>query len=92
MEEIAHLIGPPQPHVIETEVRGDISLYNPRDESVLVLNPTASDVWRLCDGEQTFEEIVSMLAAAYGTEAAAIRADVQRTIEQFASEGFLDQT
>ena len=58
-------IGPPPAHILETEVNGEISLYDPRSESVLVLNQTASDVWRLSDGEQTLEEIVQLLAVAY---------------------------
>ena len=68
MTEIPKLIGPPPPHVIETEVRGDISLYDAQHERVLVLNGTASDVWRLCDGDQTFDQIVALLARAYGVE------------------------
>jgi hypothetical protein len=89
MTQIPKLMGPPPPYVIETEVRGDISLYDAQHERVLVLNGTASDVWRLCDGEQTFEQIVSLLARAYGVEGSTIRADVERTIEQLVDEGFL---
>ena len=89
MTEIPKLIGPPPPHVIETEVRGDISLYDAQREQVLVLNATASDVWRLCDGEQTFDQIVALLAGAYGIEASTIKPDVERTIKQLVDEGFL---
>ena len=89
MTEIPKLIGPPPPHVIETEVRGDISLYDAQHERVLVLNGTASDVWRLCDGDQTFDQIVALLARAYGVEGISIRADVERTIKQLVDEGFL---
>lgn len=83
-------IGPPPPHIIETEVRGDISLYDAKNERVLVLNSTASDVWRLCDGEQTFREIVALLAKAYRVPSEAIRDDVRRTIRHLIDEGFLD--
>ena len=47
------LIGPPPIHIVETEVDGDISLYDTQEERVIVLNPTASDVWRLADGDMT---------------------------------------
>ncbi len=82
-------IGPPPPHILETEVKGDVSLYDPQHERVLVLNGTASDVWLLCDGEQTFGQIVSLLAAAYGRDPALIRGDVEATVTQFVEEGFL---
>jgi hypothetical protein len=83
------VIGPPPPHIIETEVRGDISLYDAQNERVLVLNGTASDVWRLCDGEQTADDIVQLLAKAYRVQPDAIRDDVTRTIRQLIDEGFL---
>jgi hypothetical protein len=89
MTQIPKPIGPPPPHVIETEVRGDISLYDAQHERVLVLNGTASDVWRLCDGDQTFDQIVSLLARAYGVDGSKIQPDVERTIKQLVDEGFL---
>lgn len=82
-------IGPPPAHILETEVDGEISLYDPHSESVLVLNETASDVWRLSDGEQTLDEIVSLLAAAYQMPTERIRADVEQTVRNMIEEGFL---
>jgi hypothetical protein len=82
-------IGPPQPHIIETEVKGDLSLYDPAQEKVLVLNGTATDVWLLCDGGQTADQVVDLIATSYGQEAATIRAEVTSTIRQFIEEGFL---
>lgn len=82
-------IGPPFPHILETEVKGDISLYDPKQERVLVLNGTASDVWLLCDGEQTVDVIVELIAAAYRLDADAVRPDVEATVRQFIHEGFV---
>jgi hypothetical protein len=70
-------------------VRGEISLYDPHTESVLVLNQTASDVWRLSDGEHSLEEIVELLGAAYGMNPDQIRADVKSTVVRIIEEGFL---
>lgn len=84
-------IGPPPPHIIETEVRGDISLYDAQNERVLVLNGTASDVWRLCDGEQTADEIVNLLSRAYRVAPQSILLDVRRTIRRLMEEGFLTE-
>ena len=82
-------IGPPPVHIIETEIKGDISLFDAERNQVVVLNSTASDVWRLCDGEHTLDEIVALLASAYGTTPEAIKDNVTTTIEQLAGEGFL---
>lgn len=84
-------VGPPPPHVIETEVAGDVSLYDARREYVLVLNRTASDIWLLCDGDFTPAEITDRLASSYQTSPAEIRNDVDETLEEFVTEGFLDQ-
>lgn len=84
-------VGPPASHLIETEVGGDISLYDPTSERVVVLNATASDIWRLCDGEQTLDEIIGLIATAYEQDPVEIRTHIETTVGQFASEGFLSQ-
>jgi hypothetical protein len=82
-------IGPPPVHIIETEIKGDISLFDAERNQVVVLNSTASDVWRLCDGEHSLDEIVALLASAYRTTPETIRDNVTSTIEQLVEEGFL---
>lgn len=82
-------VGPAADHLIETEVGGDISLYDPTSERVVVLNATASDIWRLCDGEQTLDEIIDLIAKAYEQQPDEIRPHVNTTIDQFRDEGFL---
>ena len=68
----------------------EISLYHPRDERVMVLNQTASDVWRLLDGETSDGEIVELLAGAYSTDAATIESSVIDVVDQLVSEGFAE--
>lgn len=80
-------VGPAAPQILETDVDGEISLYNPSNESVTILNDTASDVWLLCDGEHTVDEIKSLLAASYGTTRDAVSDDVEKTIDEFRSAG-----
>ena len=82
------VIGPPHAHVIETEIKGDISLFDAETNNVIVLNSTASDVWRLCDGEQTLEEIISLLAQAYQCPADRIRSDVTETMKSSSTRVF----
>ena len=44
----------------EVEVDGCLSLYRRDAECVMVLNETASDVWRLADGTLAQPEIVAL--------------------------------
>ena len=89
MNHAQRKIGPPLAHILETEIDEEISLYDPQTEQVVVLNKTASDVWRLSDGEFDVEEIVRLLAAAYGVEVSEIRSEVEETIRNFLDQGLL---
>jgi hypothetical protein len=82
-------IGPPPDHIVETEIDGDIGLYDPGRERVIVLNTTASDVWRLADGEHSLDEIVELLARAYGIGPDDIRHDVTEAVSALIDQGFL---
>lgn len=82
----------PVASLIESEIDGDISLYDPTSETVTVLNGTASDVWRLCDGHHTLKEMIELLASAYGVDADDIRHDVMTTLEQLEKSGLVDTT
>lgn len=82
-------VGPPRDGIRELELDGDISLYDPATRNAAVLNGTASDVWRLLDGEHSLDEVVGLLAAAYQVEGAAIRADVERVVGDLVAAGFL---
>ena len=82
-------VGPPSPHVVETEVDGDVCLYDPSSERVAVLNGTASDVWRLADGTYTIAEITDLLASSYGTQPTSIAPDVEAVVTEFVEAGFL---
>ena len=77
--------------MLETEVGGDLSLYHPASETVAVLNATASDVWRLCDGDLTLDEAVSTLAKAYGIAEADIAREVARVVDDLTDQGFLSE-
>ena len=79
----------PAARIIEREIAGCLALFHPDTAEVLVLNETASDVWRLIDGELTLESIVLALARTYGVEAGAIRDDVGRTVDFLRNNGFL---
>lgn len=82
-------LGPPAEGVRALELDGDISLYDARTQFAAVLNGTASDVWRLLDGDHTLDEVVELLATAYKVQPAAIRPDVERTVAELTEAGFL---
>lgn len=83
------VVGPASSHVLETEVAGDISLYDPTKEQVSVLNGTASDIWRLADGTRTVEEITTLIAASYQVDSNSIADDVARIVERLADADLL---
>lgn len=76
-------IGPAVPQLTVLEIEDRLSVFDTRTQTVLALNETASDVWRLADGEHTGSEIVKLLAQAYAVSPDAIRADVYAAIGSF---------
>ena len=82
-------VGPPQAHIVQAEVDGQISLYDPSSQRVVVLNTTASDIWLLSDGRHTLEGLVAVLAEAYGVEAQTIEQEVRATVNDLIEQGFL---
>lgn len=86
------MVGPAVPGVVETELDGDIALFHPATGRVVILNGTASDVWRLSDGEHTVRSLVAHLARAYGVDDDSIRADVEAALSELRTNGFLTAT
>lgn len=84
-------VGPASGDVLEAEVDGDVSLYHPGTERVVVLNRTASDIWRLLDGSHTLGEVTELLAAAYDADPEVVAADVERTVAELIEAGMLPQ-
>jgi len=84
-------VGPPLPNVLETELDGEVSLYSPAHERVTILNATATDVWYLCDGTRSEDEIVELLASSYSVAPDQIRDDVSRTIEMIRKAGLVQE-
>lgn len=83
------VVGPPLDDVTEVEVDGQACLYSPRGDAVVMLNQTASDIWFLCDGSLSEDQIVSRLAASYDVTARSIDTDVRSTIRSFLDAGLL---
>ena len=86
------MVGPASSHVLETEIDEDISLYVPQTEQVIVLNGTASDIWRLADGSHTIGEVIELLASSYGVSAESITADVEKTVDELSEAGLIESS
>jgi hypothetical protein len=65
----------------------ELILFHPNQAKILYCNPTASLIWRLCDGRRTTAEIISLLRAAFPEAAATLTTEVQSTLAQFQQHG-----
>ena len=75
--------------VTEVEVDGRISVYSPSTQQLVALDETASDVWRLCDGDHDLPTIIRLLASSYRVQPGHVADDVTRTIGEFVTLGLL---
>ena len=75
--------------VADRLVDGELVLYDPDEQRLHVLNPTAGLIWRLCDGKHRESDLVATLADRYPRDRSAIEEDVPRIIERFRTEGLL---
>ena len=58
-------------------------------ERVLTPDQTAVAVLKLCDGNRTVDEIVTVLAEEYSASAEVIRADVLNLLQGLADKGYI---
>ena len=63
--------------------------YDSQGDQVHVLNGSAREIFLLCDGTRTVEEIAEAFSAAYEADAGAARKDADRIIRQLADLGLL---
>src|SRR6476661_1370281 len=58
-------------------------LHDRRNGRAHVINESAAQIWELCDGRNSLDQIVSSFAGAYDLPAEDVRADVQDIIAKF---------
>ncbi len=80
----------PVPDFDLQQLDGEIVLYHPSQTRILYLNPSASLVWKLCDGTRTTQAIINLLTEAYPDAAGEIPADVQAALQQFLKNGCIE--
>ena len=59
-------------------------------EGVLALNPTADAIVAMCDGQNTFEQIVDDLAVRYSVDGSHISADVKSYLDRLRARNLLE--
>jgi PqqD family protein of HPr-rel-A system len=72
------------------ELDGEAVVYHERDGSLHHLNPSATIVFGLCDGESTISAIAADLADAYAVPQEQMEPQVRSVVRQFRREGLLD--
>ncbi|HEX9856648.1 MAG TPA: PqqD family protein [Acidimicrobiia bacterium] len=82
-------IGPHARGVLQERVDDEILLYNPATDTYFNLNPTATAVWDLANGDMTVEEIAAEIATEYGQLLDAVVDDVAKIAERFVAAGLL---
>jgi Coenzyme PQQ synthesis protein D (PqqD) len=78
-------VRPPTPSndVSLQRVGQEAILHDRRNGRAHVINESAAQIWELCDGQNTLDQIVSAFAAAYALPAADVQADVQYILAKF---------
>lgn len=72
------------------EVGREGLLYDREGELVHILNVTALEIWRHCDGEKDLEIIEAAVRARFsGVNGQDVRGDIERLIIQFGERGLL---
>ena len=82
-------LGPPAERLLVTELDGHLTVYDPDRNEVHSLNESASDIWRLLDGDSDLDHIVSLLASSYACDADEIRPLVEQTVATFVAHGLI---
>jgi PqqD family protein of HPr-rel-A system len=65
-------------------------IYDSSSDDVHVLKGTARDIFLLCDGSHTAEQIASALVEEYEVDRTTARRDTERTLRELSDLGALD--
>ena len=74
-----------------TELDDNIAVYDAVGRLMILLNPSAGEVWNLCDGSTTVGEMVATLAGTYPDQAELIGDDVVATLRRLAEIGLVSE-
>jgi hypothetical protein len=78
------------PEILLEEIGEEAFLYNPGDDALHVINPTALTVWNKCDGTHSVEDIGSSLRTDWKCpEDTDVDGDVREIVAGFSALGVL---
>jgi hypothetical protein len=67
------------------DMDAELYLYDERNRLMHQLNPTARQIWEMCDGTHQVEEIVATVARMFpNAPTETVRGDVEKMLDQFA--------
>lgn len=72
------------------EVEDDFLVYEPDSGEVYLLNATAASIIELCDGKRDAAAIAAEILAVLEADAEAVRADVERTLQELDDKQLLE--
>ncbi len=78
------------PRVQAVDLDGNLSLYAEGQQQAVLLNATASALWRLLVQRRSLEELVAELAEDYAVDGSLIADDVRTTLDELVRLGLLD--
>jgi hypothetical protein len=73
----------PSTDVALQRVGNEAILHDRRNGRAHVINESAAQIWELCDGRNSFDQVVMAFAASYQLPAPDVRADVQYIVTKF---------
>lgn len=79
-----------RPDVIIQKAGEETMLYTIQSKAVHILNPTAKQIWDLCDGEHTVEDMEQTLRTIFDIPPEHnLASDIQEALESFYAKGLL---
>ena len=76
--------------LINEDVEDESVIYDPKNHNVHHLNPMASIIWELCDGNHTPQEISEEIVDVLEGDPAQVEGDVTKTLGEFQEKGLLE--
>ena len=71
------------------ELDGESLVYNPEQATTIHLDGPASLIWQLCTGENSVEDMISLVGEHFPEQAEQVRVDIVDTVAGLAKKNFL---
>jgi hypothetical protein len=78
-----------RPGLAQAQLDGELAVYDPQSQEMLVLNQSAQAIWSCCDGTGTVAEIVADIVAVFEADAGAVNDQVRDVVAEWSRRGLL---